>query len=286
MNGWFKQQRNLPDRPWFKEAVLVQVYIALKSMAYVADGMYEGVRICRGSCPTTQSDMIETTGLSRATLIRCLNKLVSFGEIILKTNNRFTVVTICNYDICGAQDSLFPTTDDTSNDTTRDTSNDTTRDTSHLSTIEYKEYKKEDNLISLESYKKERESLDVAYKMKEKYNRTFDGKLPPCIRLTVPTKMMVLECVRRFGLQTVDPVFEQVLSEPFSLGANNTGFQANFQFIFNPKNFQGYLERAQLRRQKKHEPQPKTSVQPQQQVANGSWLDAYNENSNWKPKVK
>ena len=47
-------------------------------------------------------------------------------------------------------------------------------------------------------------------------------------------------------------VFEQVMQEPFSLGKNKTGFIASFQYIFEPKNFQQYLERAQLRLKKQH----------------------------------
>ena len=71
---------------------------------------------------------------------------------------------------------------------------------------------------------------------------------------------MVEDCVRRFGLQAVDLVFEQIILEPFSLGQNKTGFQANFQYIFKPANFQQYLERAQLRRKKQSEPQQKESA--------------------------
>lgn len=96
----------------------------------------------------------------------------------------------------------------------------------------------------------EREDEDLALEAKKRYNKLFEGKLPPCIRLTMPTRLTVEECVRRFGRQAIDVVFEQVQEERFSLGANKTGFIANFQFIFKPNNFQHYLERAQLRRQK------------------------------------
>ena len=254
MNGWYRQQRNLSERAWFKDALMVQLYCYLKERAYVQDGKYEGQRICRGSCPITRSEMLEATGLRYATLDRKLKKLVSYGEIIVRANNHFSVVTICDYDSCGRFESLFDTASDTTGDTASDTTNDTTGDTTHLLTkegIRNKEY----NLISLSSYKKERESLEDAYKIKDMYNKTFDGKLPPCLRLQLPTKVMVMECVRRFGAQSVGIVFEQVLNEPFSLGSNNTGFRASFQFIFTPKNFQGYLERAQLRG-RKQQPQP------------------------------
>ena len=86
---------------------------------------------------------------------------------------------------------------------------------------------------------------------------------------------------------SIDLVFEQILTEPFSLGENKTGFIARFQFIFEPKNFQAYLERAKLRNQKKQQAaeMAEKAMQPQQASA-GSWLDAYRQDSNWKPNMK
>ena len=101
----------------------------------------------------------------------------------------------------------------------------------------------------------------------------------------MPTRVMASECLRRFGAASVDMVFEQVEAESFSMGKNKTGFIASFQFIFDPKNFQGYLERAQLRIQKKQQQKQEAST-TQQPASKGSWLDAYNENNNWKPEIK
>lgn len=256
MSGWYKQQRNLSERPWFKDSQMVHLYHFLKERAYVSDGLYEDRMIRRGSCPVTRSEMSEMTGMSLKTLDRVLKRLISYGEIIVRGNNRFSVVTICDYDGYSAYESLFGTTSDTTADTTNDTTADTTNDTTHLLTIEERIKEDKNNLVSsFSSYKKEREEDNVAYEIKKRYNKLFDGKLPPLIRLTMPTKLMVSECIRRYGRQAVDIVFEQVLSEPFSLGNNKTGFIANFQFIFDPKNFQQYLERAQLHRQKKMQPQ-------------------------------
>ena len=89
--------------------------------------------------------------------------------------------------------------------------------------------------------------------------------LPPCIRLSTSTRIAVEECLRRFGYQSVDMVFQQIKREKFHLGDNKTGFIANFSFIFTPKNYQQYLERAQLARQKK-ESQPQKATVPAIQV--------------------
>lgn len=251
MIGWYKQQRNLSERAWFKDALMVQLYAYLKERAYVTDGRHEGYVIRRGSCPITRSEMSEVTGMSARTLDRVLKKLVSYGEIIVKGNNRFSIITVCDYDGCATSDSLFGTAYGTTDGIAGGTTDGIAGGITHLSTIEYKkeEYKK--NLITPYSpYKNERESEDVAFEAKRRYNSIFDGKLPPLIRLTMPTKMMVEECVRRFGRQAIDLVFEEVLATPFALGVNKTGFRANFQFIFKPNNFQQYLESAQLRRSK------------------------------------
>jgi len=249
MSGWYKQQRNLSQRAWFKDPDMVQLYVYLKERAFVADGQYQGIHIRRGSCPVTRSELMEVTGMTYQTLNRKLKKLIGFNEIIVRANNRFSVVTVCDYDSYTMQENLFGTTDGITNGTTGGTADGTT-----YNNIEYKNI---DNLVR-QAYKTERENSDLAFEIKKRYNKIFDGKLQPCIRLTLPTKIQVEECVRRFGLQSVDIVFNQVLSEPFSLGQNKTGFRASFQFIFEPKNFQQYLERAQMPKQKKkEEPQPK-----------------------------
>ena len=252
MNGWYKRQRNIPERPWFKDAKVLQLFDYLESVAYVIDGSFDGITVRRGSCPTTRPDMMEATGLSYKEVDRCLRVLRSYGEIIVKGYCRFSVITVCGYDSYATSDSLFGTTEGTATGTTEGT----TEGTAHLLTIEDKN---KDNLITPYSpYKNEREKEELALEIKKRYNKTFDGKLQPCIRLTMPTKMMVIECVNRFGSQSVDLVFQQVLSEPFSLGQNKTGFIASFQYIFTPKRFQEYLERAQLRIKKQQESRPES----------------------------
>ena len=253
MSGWYKQLRNLSERPWYKDSCMVHLYHYLKERAYVTDGSYEGVIIRRGSCPTTRSEIMEATGMKYMKLDRTLRKLISYGEIIVKANSRFTIVTICDYDSCVMPESLFRTTDEISNEITDEISNEITDETTHISTIEERYI---DNLISRKTpYKEERERRDVVLEIKKRYNKVFDGKLPPLIRLHEPTRRMVEACISKFGLQSVDRVFEQVLAEPFSLGQNKTGFIANFQYIFEPRNFQQYLERAMFRKNKQQQPE-------------------------------
>ena len=251
MSGWYKQQRNLSERPWFQDSLMVHLYHYLKERAYVTDGRYEGRMIRRGSCPVTRSEMMETTGMSYRTLDRVLKKLQSFGEIIVRGNNRFSVISVCDYDGCEQSESLFGTTDDTTtgitDGTTEYTADGTAGGTTHLSTIEGRRKKEEDNLVSpYGSYKKDKEAL--SYEIKDRWNRMFSGKLKPVQRLTMPIKMAVMACLERFGMQSIDLVFEQVLMEH-----ERTGFVASFQFVFELVNYQGYLKRAKIRVSKRQQ---------------------------------
>ena len=254
MSGWYKQQRNRSERPWFKNAKAAQLYDYLKDVAYVSDSQYQGRLIRRGSCPTTRAEMMEATGQTYAEIRNSLKMLEKYGEIIVRGSNQFTVITVCDYDACGASATLF---DDYyvqrgSNGGLTGVQRESNGGlTPH---INIKEGRIEDNLVSPYSpYKKERETREMALEIKKRYNKMFDGVLPPCIRLTLPTRLMVEECVSRFGMQAVDLVLAQVKSEPFARGGGKGGFIANFQFIFEPNNFQQYLERAMLRQKKQQE---------------------------------
>ena len=192
--------------------------------------------------------------MSIRTLDRVLRRLISYGEIIVRGNSRFSIITICDYDSLTVSESLFGSADGISGGTTDGISGGTTDGTTLPLNI--KEGRIEDSLITpFSPYKTERDAQDVVTEIKRRYNKFFDGQLPPLLRLHLPIRNMVLECIRRFGMQSVDIVFEQVLHEKFSMGGNKTGFVASFQFIFEPANFQKYLERAQLRK-KKYQPQP------------------------------
>ena len=248
--GWYKQLRNITERSWFKDANVLLLYTYLKATAYVADGQYEGQIIRRGSCPTTRAEMMEATGLSYKQVDKCLKKLLSSGEILVNGNNRFTIVTICDYDACGTSDGLFDAYEEQQRYSQGDNKGTAEGTTPPI-------YKKEEriynnNLISHKCLiRRERDNNDVALEIKKRYNREFEGILPPCLRLSTSTHIAVMECLRLFGLQSVDEVFAQIKSEQFSLGNNKNGFIANFTFIFKIENYQKYLERAQLSRQKK-----------------------------------
>ena len=276
MNGWYKHSRNLFERPWAKDPKMVAVYEYLHCVAYVSDGMLHSQLIRRGSCPTTSSAIMEATGLSEQEVRTRLKKLLEYGEIIVKPTNYGKIITVCDYDSCGMSDDLFDV-----NLTTQDHPHEhpgTTPSTTPTNTPYIKEGRiiEDNNLRSHYIPSKKRESSkSVALEIKAIYNKVFDGVLRKWERLSADMIIKIENCITRYGRQSVDMVFDQVKHEKFSLGDNNTGFIADFAFIFKMANYEAYLGRYELRiKQGNKKPQPK----PQQKEV-GS-IDKYEAKSN------
>ncbi len=246
MSGWYKHSRNLFERPWAKDPKMVAVYEYLHCVAYVNDGMLHGHLIRRGSCPTTSSAIMEATGLSEQEVRTRIRKLLDCGEIIVKATNYGKIITVCDYDSYGANNDLFglnSTTQQHPQQQTQEQPSNTPSNTPYI---------KEDRIYNniLRSHfipSKQRESKELALEIMAIYNKVFDGVLRKWKRMSADMIMKVDNCVARYGRQSVDMVFDQIKHEKFSLGDNNTGFMADFSFIFKLQNYEAYLGRYELR---------------------------------------
>lgn len=244
--GWYKHHRNLFERPWAKDAKMIAIYEYLHCVAYVNDGKWHGQIIRRGSCPTSNSAIMEATGLTEREVRSRLEKLLDSGEIIVKSSNFGKIITICDYESCNTQNDLFDF-NSSSQCHTQGQANVTPKVKLYIK----EERILEDNLRSHYIPSKKRESKALAVEIKSLYNKIFDGVLRKWERLSADMVMKVEACVDRYGRQSVDMVFDQVKHEKFSLGDNNTGFIADFSFIFKLANYEAYLGRYELRLKQK-----------------------------------
>lgn len=281
-DGWYRQYRNLFDRVWAKDAKAVSVYIYLHCHAYVQRGRWHNYDIYRGSCPMSRAAIMEGTGLTEQEVKSRLKKLVAYGEIVVKTTNLGNIITVCDYDSYTEQESLFDFA------ASNETPNEQPVNNPARNQPIYNKKKEDNNIITPFSPYNMRERKAVVKEIQRKYNAMFEGRLPSYTKLYMETQMKVEECIRRFGLQSVDMVFEQVNSEPFSFGRNKSGREVSFQYIFDPNRFQEYLERAQLRLKKKTKPAEESAgtAMTEEPKPTGSWLDEYNSNPNWRPEEK
>lgn len=98
MEGWVTLHRKFLQWEWFDKPEMVQLFIYLLLMAGHTERKYRGVVLQRGELVTSMPAIMKDTKLSEQQTRTCIKRLKSTGEITCKSTNKFTIITICNYD--------------------------------------------------------------------------------------------------------------------------------------------------------------------------------------------
>ena len=96
--SWVKIYRRFQDWEWYGKSEMVHLFLHLLLNANVKDGRWQGVEIKRGQLITGRNRLVAETGISERVIRTCIQKLQETGEIIVQASNRFSLITICNYD--------------------------------------------------------------------------------------------------------------------------------------------------------------------------------------------
>lgn len=96
--GFIKVHRNLMKWEWYADSKMVHLFIHLIMSANFEDKKWRGKPIKRGQLLTGRKSLSIATGISEQSLRTCLHRLKSTGEIIIKSTNQFSLITVCNYD--------------------------------------------------------------------------------------------------------------------------------------------------------------------------------------------
>lgn len=119
---WIKLHRKVLDSFVNSDAGLMHLWINLLIRANWKPSWFVKQRIGVGQVAFSCGNFADDLKVSRRTLIRRLKELEDGGQISVKANNRFTVVTILKWksyqDCCDTRDTTEVTTDGTAADTT------------------------------------------------------------------------------------------------------------------------------------------------------------------------
>ena len=83
---------------WFNKPEMVSVFIYCLLKANYEDGEFHGTPIKRGQFITSPFKISTATGLSYQRVRTVLNQLSKTHEINKQSTNKYTIITICNYD--------------------------------------------------------------------------------------------------------------------------------------------------------------------------------------------
>jgi len=103
-NSWIKLYRKITQWEWFNDPLVFRLFIYLLLTANSTDKKWQGILIKRGQIITSYSALTrELTGKQQAKIgvqrIRtAITRLKSTGELTVKTTNKYSIITILNYD--------------------------------------------------------------------------------------------------------------------------------------------------------------------------------------------
>lgn len=98
MERWVKIYDKLLDWEWFTDSSMVHLFVYLLLKANASDTTWREINVRRGQLLTTVRKISADTGISLQTIRTCFNKLCMTGEIVTETTNKFTIITICQYE--------------------------------------------------------------------------------------------------------------------------------------------------------------------------------------------
>lgn len=98
MEGWIKLHRKFLEWEWHDSPETVSVFVHLLMLANHEEKKWHGMSIERGQLLTSRDQLSKLTGLTDRKIRTCINRLKSTSELTIKSTNKYTIITICNYD--------------------------------------------------------------------------------------------------------------------------------------------------------------------------------------------
>lgn len=98
MEGWIKIHRRIVEWEWFDDDATFKVFIWLLVNANHEAKNWHGITIERGQLVTSLDSISRSTKHSVQSVRTILNRLKSTNEITSESTNKFTIITIKNYD--------------------------------------------------------------------------------------------------------------------------------------------------------------------------------------------
>ena len=98
MEGWVRIHRKMLSWQWYDDMPTKCLFLHLLLISNYTQSEWHGITVERGQIVTSYKNLATQTGLSVQQTRLALDKLQRTKEITIKTTNKFSIITICNYD--------------------------------------------------------------------------------------------------------------------------------------------------------------------------------------------
>ncbi len=98
MSGWVKAHRALLDWEWFTDVNTTHLFLYLLLAATHVKTKWRGIDLNPGDIITGRIKISKDTGLSERMVRTSLNKLKTTGELTSKITNKYSIISIANWE--------------------------------------------------------------------------------------------------------------------------------------------------------------------------------------------
>jgi hypothetical protein len=233
--GYIKLWRKIKDHDFWKEnrsKTKFEAWVDLLMMAAGLDKkvLYRGemIKVKRGQILTSKLSLSKQWGWDRKTVTRFIDLLKNEDQIrVIKKDNRYSILSICNYEKYNPLSDIERTTEGTTEGTT-----DAPTDAPTEGTTSKKDKRRNKEGIN-NTYA---DCLQKWNQFAEKHN------LPQIIKITPRTRRgRALNARLKEGLN-FDELLERIEEQPFLLGENKNGWAVDFDFIITASKYQKIIE--------------------------------------------
>ena len=97
-NSWIKLHRKILKWEWYDDSKTFHLFLHLLINANHQAKKWRGIVIERGQLLTGRHAIHKQTKISERSIRTSLERLKTTSEITIKTTNRYSIITICNYE--------------------------------------------------------------------------------------------------------------------------------------------------------------------------------------------
>ena len=235
-DGYIKIFRSLKSWEWYQDSNTKDVFLHLLLNAQWEDSRFRGHDIPKGSLVTGYTALSNQLGISIQSIRTAFKHLKSSGEITTKVTNKFTIVSIVNWEkYQGKEESANRQSNTQPNNllTLNQQSTNTIKENKNIR-------KKEENIYS------ENSSVngETLLRIKDAYNQ--QSNLRPCKSLTKGRMDKLLDRLNDYSEEEIISVFIKANSIPRLIGEDGSTWKADFDWLLDETNFirvqEGYYD--------------------------------------------
>ena len=225
--GYIKLFRSMKSWQWYHNSNTKVVFLHLLLSANWEDSYYGEYFIPKGSLVTGYPKLSSQLGISIRNVRTAIKHLKKTGEVTVKVTNKFSIITIENWDKFQVYER--------SSDSQSDNQSGSQVTVNRQSSDNIKEYKEIKNIRREEDIRSDASVPDMEH-VQEIFNKTCLF-FKPCTVITKTRSDKIKKLLKQFSFEDIKEVFEKANKTDFLQGKNDRGWSASFDWLIEIDNF-------------------------------------------------